>query len=402
MAVSQNQRDLMLAATSPRILPYKIPADMVEGLPESLNLLLRITPSASAFIKNNTLGATTPSTITLTAEIPSTLIGNVTWTVIAGSGTFTTGGTRNAVCTVNGSSVSGQSITLRASVGGQNAQYTISKFGALAQNDIVNLTNQVTGQLANSNVSGLGALALLNVVNLNTQTVGALNGATQVTNLGALAYANAIAANQIGAGTLAAGVIYAGTINADNITSGTLTGRTFRTATTGERVQMDVSGTLAHRLRVFNASGVEVVRLGVGDDAPTQNFIRSPQPGSAGAALEIQNTSGGGRGLNSKTTNGYGAYGEAVGSGPNNIGVFGFANGTGSIGMRGQCSAGYGGAFIGGITDIVCDGGTLKLMPRSSFPSASTVGAGTIIVHTTHGVCFTDGTSWGKLTFTPV
>ena len=70
-------------------------------------------------------------------------------------------------------------------------------------------------------------MALLNTVNLNTQTTGALNGATQVTNLGTLAYANAIAANQIGAGTLAAGVVYAGTINADQVNAGSFSGKTF-------------------------------------------------------------------------------------------------------------------------------------------------------------------------------
>ena len=67
---------------------------------------------------------------------------------------------------------------------------------------------QVAGQLAMGSVTGYGALALLNKVSLNTDVVGALNGATQVTNLGTLAYASAIAAEQIGAGQLAAGVAH--------------------------------------------------------------------------------------------------------------------------------------------------------------------------------------------------
>jgi hypothetical protein len=116
----------------------------------------------------------------------------------------------------------------------------------------------VTGQLSSSNVSGLGALALLNTVNLNTQTTGALNGQTQVTNLGNLAYANSIAANQIGAGTLAAGVIYAGTINADNITSGTITGRKIMTATRGPRVEV-ATGTKSGEIEIYGPSGLVTI-----------------------------------------------------------------------------------------------------------------------------------------------
>lgn len=63
----------------------------------------------------------------------------------------------------------------------------------------------------NSRTSGLGKLAPLNAA-----------GPSQVTNLGNLAYANAVAANQIGAGILAAGVIYAGTIKVDKLHPGKL------------------------------------------------------------------------------------------------------------------------------------------------------------------------------------
>jgi len=117
----------------------------------------------------------------------------------------------------------------------------------------------VTGQLANGNVSGLGALALLNVVNLNTQTVGALNGATQVTNLGTLAYANAIAANQIGAGTLAAGVVYAGTINADQVNAGSFSGKTF---TGGQFSGGSYTSTLGTYTANLSSGGIAFVENG--------------------------------------------------------------------------------------------------------------------------------------------
>lgn len=143
---------------------------------------------------------------------------------------------------MNGASVAGYSVTVQATLGTYTARITLSKFGTLSSQDTVSLVSQVTGQLATGNITGLGALALLNTVSLNTQVTGALNGATQVTNLGVLAYADGLAANQIGAGTLAAGVIYAGSINADNITSGTIVGRNIKTASSGARFEVLSSG----------------------------------------------------------------------------------------------------------------------------------------------------------------
>ena len=251
MAAIENDRDIILQATSPRVVPVKIPIDQVEGLPQALKRL-RINSSATTFIGSTT---TNPSTITLTAQKLGGLEGVVVWTVISGTATLTSSGD---VATVQGSSIVGSNVSIQArvTVDGVNyeAQTTLSKLGSLASEEQVDLTTQVTGQLASGNVSGLGALALLNKVDLNTQTIGALNGQTQVTNLGSLAYANAIAANQIGAGTLAAGVIYAGTINADNITSGTITGRKIRTATSGPRVEI-LTGDRSGEIEIYGPYG---------------------------------------------------------------------------------------------------------------------------------------------------
>ena len=232
MAYIQNDRDILLQAAAVRVVPVLIPIEKVEGLEGvisdintdissvgSLASGIRITSTDTAFTKGAG-GATTPASITLTAQLNG-IQGTVTWSVVAGSATLAPSGN---TCNIAGASVSGYSVTVKATLGTYSAQMTITKMGALSAQDTVNLTSQVTGQLASGNVTGLGALALLNTVDLNTQTVGALNGQTQVTNLGTLAYANAIAANQIGAGTLAAGVIYAGTINADKITGSTITG----------------------------------------------------------------------------------------------------------------------------------------------------------------------------------
>src|SRR5690606_13282856 len=224
------------------------------------------------------------------------------------TGVATVSPTTGESTSVTGSSITGSTATIRARLIVDSKVYdayvTLTRLGAISAVDQINLTNQVTGSLAAGNVSGLGALALLNVVDLNTQTVGALNGQTQVTNLGSLAYANAIAANQIGAGTLAAGVIYSGTvnasqinagtlgagviyageINANNITSGTLTGRTVRTAESGTRVQINAAGTLE-----FYSGTTRRIHIG----GPVASFLASGTS-TPGVAASTDGTSASG------------------------------------------------------------------------------------------------------------
>lgn len=296
MATIQNDRDLLLQAASPRVVPIPIPIDRIDGLPQALKSL-RIKSSATTFIGSS--GATNPATITLTAEKLGGLVGAVIWSVITGTGTLVASGDN---CAVTGSTVTGMSITIRArvTVGGINydAQISLSKLGALSAQEQINLTNQVVGQLAMGNVTGYGALALLNQVNLNTQTVGALNGFTQVTNLGTLAYANAIAANQIGAGTLAAGVIYSGVVNASQVnagsfvgkefTGGTFTGATFRTSAATNVPRILIANDSSGYVRVYGGSTGAVEVLNV-------NNLGVTVKGASGAgsiALNVANTLG--------------------------------------------------------------------------------------------------------------
>ena len=288
MATIQNDRDILLKAATVRVVPVQIPIEQVTGLPgvlDGINDELVSQSSQISSVMNNTKdllitasstvfsgssAGTTPATITLTAVLKNGLTGTVTWSVTAGSITISPSGN---TCMLTGTTMLSQSVTIRARLVSGNtydAFITIARLGALASQNTVDLTSQVTGALNSSNVTGLGALALLNTVNLNTQTTGALNGATQVTNLGTLAYANAIAANQIGAGTLAAGVIYAGTINADKVnagsfsgkefTGGTFTGGTIRSAVSGSRVE--ISGGSVVGYRSTGASGFILTNSG--------------------------------------------------------------------------------------------------------------------------------------------
>lgn len=348
MAAIENERDLILQATVPRVLPVLIPIDKIEGLPEALKSL-RIKSTATTFI--GTSGTTNPATITLTAEKLGGLTGSVTWSVITGSGTITPSGD---TCVVTGSSVSGYSITIRArvTVAGTNydAQMTLTKLGKLSEQERVNLTTQVTGQLASGNVNGLGALALLNTVDLNTQTTGALNGQTQVTNLGSLAYANAIAANQIGAGTLAAGVIYAGTINAEkinagsfsgkNFSGGVFTGSVFRTGASGERLELgnSVAGYSTSNLTFYDSGG------GYNTVISTRGSLFRPPTGFV-------------------------------------LGV------TGSVRVYNNSS--YNGLELeqSGRSPLVF------LSPSTSVPPPV---SGGVFMHSTHGLCISDGSGWRK------
>ena len=263
MATIQNDRDVLLQAAAVRVVPVTIAISDVVGLPEAIAKAekgLEITASA-AYFSGAAGAATSPAAITLTAVRKNGLAGTVSLVVEAGAATLVPSGGTNNTCSVTGSTVSGASVSIRARVtdSGRNydARITIGKYGALAVQNTVDLVSQVTGQLNSGSVTGLGALALLNQVDLNTQTVGALNGATRITNLGTLAYANAIAANQIGAGTLAAGVIYAGTINADKVnagsfsgkefTGGTFTGGMVRSAVSGARVEVSAGSVIGYR-----------------------------------------------------------------------------------------------------------------------------------------------------------
>lgn len=339
MAAIQNDRDLILQATIPRIIPILIPIDKVDGLHQALKSL-RIKSSATTF--TGTTGTTNPAAITLTAEKLGGLTGAAVWTVITGNGTLASNGDE---CVVTGSSITGYSLTVRARVVSDginyDAQVTLTKLGKLSEQETVDLTTQVTGKLNSGDVNGLGALALLNTVDLNTQTTGALNGQTQVTNLGNLAYANAIAADQIGAGTLAAGVIYSGTINADKINGGSFSGKTFTGGT--------FDGTVFSGAESFTTK------------SSTSGYVaitRTPDP---------------------------------------NVFVLGS---TGTVTIKGGGSIMT--ANSGTPTLSLSNSGTapcLRLSPTSSLPSP--VGGG-IAYHSTHGFIFSNGSIWAKPTWTPV
>ncbi len=375
MAAIVNARDVLLQAAPVRIVPVSIPMDQVEGLQDALAEVakeLQITASAPYF--TNATTATTPTSITLTAQLKGGLAGIVTWTILAGAATLTPSGN---TCAVSGTTISGYSVTVRATLveSGKTytADYTLMRYGALSAADKVSLTTQVVGQLASGNVTGLGALALLNVVDLNTQTIGALNGQTRITNLGNLAYANAVAANQIGTGTLAAGVIYAGNISADQINAGTLVGRSIKTALTGGRLEIEPGN--PPELKVYEQDATSAsdyaVRIAVGT-GPQVIWARATKGNYAIRASQISTLFPLAALLAESSTAAECIYAYGTGAGQ---------------GLR-VISAGTG----AGITIDARSAPDIVFTPRSSVPS--TKAKGSVFFHSTKGLCQSDGTSW--------
>lgn len=234
---------------------------------------LRIESNGLTFIGRSS--PTNPATITLTAVRSGGLTGTVSWSVFAGSATLTPSGD---TCTVTGSTVSGYSVTIKATVGTYSATIALTRLGELSAQEKVDLTSMVTGQLASGNVSGLGALALLNTVSLNPAP------GSPVTVIGTLA------ADRVGIGTLAVGVQYAGQINASQINAGSFSGKTFTGGTfTGAEFQTTNNGgyvfASGSKMSLYDNGGAERGYLSAAGSLL--------QAGSAATALTVQ---GGGQG----------------------------------------------------------------------------------------------------------
>lgn len=409
MAAIQNDRDIILQATSPRVIPVLIPIDGVEGLPGRLNdidsdistlgtevnSLMGNTQDLSIRVSSLTVDNSTNTTLTVVRK--NGISGTVSWTVFAGVATLSgTGDSR----TIAGNSISGSSVTVKAAIGSKEVFATINKVGALASQNTVSLSSQVTGQLSSGNVSGLGALALLNTVNLNTQTTGALNGQTQVTNLGTLAYANAIAANQIGAGTLAAGVIYSGTINANKINAGTLAAGVIYSGTIS--ANKITSGTLASG--VIYAGNIDAENITSGSFYG-KNFSGGMFTGSVfrtgtgtfGERLELGNTVSGYYTSNIAFYDSSGGYHTIIST----RGSLFRPPTAATSGITGSVRINYNSSYNG--LELEQTGGSKSplvfLYPTTSTPSPVNGGA---FMHSTHGLCISDGSKWLKTTWTPI
>lgn len=368
MAAIVNDRDVLMQATSPRVVSGGASKGII------------LSASSSAF-QVSTTGVGSPSSITLTAA----LIGITGAVVTFSTSPTTTLGVSGNVATLAYANMSANSVAVTATVVDGGVTYTntqtitkLNALGALATQSTVNLATQVTGYLNSGSITGLGALSALNYINLASGYVtGTIDANTQVNNLGTLAFANSIAANQIGAGTLAVGVAYAGTVNAAQVNAGTFVGHTYKTAGSGTYVALNESG---NNMLKYYIGGSSVCEIGGSSGiiwATSGSSLSSTISGIATGPLSgVTGSAGSGNGVSGYSTSGNGVMG-TVSSGK------GISGNSSSGGYGGYFTASSGvGLYCSGnqalsVNGVIIQSGTGAANLNSIVPApGSTLGTG--------------------------
>ena len=108
----------------------------------------------------------------------------------------------------------------------------------------------ITGGSGISNLSDAGSLATKDKIGKTDCDTTIISGGKIVTDL--------LTASNIQTGTLDASVVNVTNLNADNITAGTLTGRRIRTASSGQRIEIDKDN---HWIRFYDSNNKEEGRI---------------------------------------------------------------------------------------------------------------------------------------------
>lgn len=187
MSTIINARDVLLQATVPRLLPALLPGNLtvattnVIGFPDFYSSVrsVEISTTNQVFV-STTIAGVTPSSIVLTAKL-NNILGSVTWSIVSGSATFTTG--TNTLSVAN-SGMTSNSVVFQASVTSNGITYidrtTVVK--------VVEGSSTVTAFLTNETFS-VAALAAGNVLTYaySGGTYKVFSGSTEVTGT-AVAY----------------------------------------------------------------------------------------------------------------------------------------------------------------------------------------------------------------------
>lgn len=181
MADIVNVRDLTIQAQLPRLLPVTMPGNItvpttnVPGLPDyyasSKQVELRAT---SQIFQISKVGGISPSSIILTANRKN-ILGVITWTVLSGSVTYTTG---NDTLTIQAGGLTSDTATIRASVTSDSITYTDVMTIVKVEEGV----DAVTGFLTNESTA-VPALANGNVLSYDNSggQFRVLNGIVDVT-----------------------------------------------------------------------------------------------------------------------------------------------------------------------------------------------------------------------------
>lgn len=162
MSTVVNARDVFLQANLPRILPALLPGNLtvattnVIGYPDFYSSVRSVEIGATNQVFVNTaVGGVTPSSIVLTAVLHN-ILGAVTWSVISGSATYTTG--TNTLSIAN-SGMTSSAVVIQASVTSNGFTYT----DQMTVVKVVENAPTITAFLTNENAT-LAALAGGNVL----------------------------------------------------------------------------------------------------------------------------------------------------------------------------------------------------------------------------------------------
>lgn len=427
MAAIQNDRDVLLQSASVRVVVVASPE--LEAVIAATKGV-KITAPSNVF-QITTGGAASPSSITMTAELallpPSS---TVTWDLTAGTATLTGSGLTRTLAAVN---MASRSVTVRVRVQEgvgtpvYTAYWTIAKTAdGMAGTDGVNGTNGPAGadgqrgtitafgtlpdlvayparssgraRWAAGSATPSNATAADNVArNVIWQFMGNAGSAPSNVHLrlgdtvtltdsaqtvSATGYWTG--ANWDTPGTVIDGnLLVGGNVSGQVFTGGEFIGASFATADSGRRAELFKSGPEAHSLVFYTGVGSgSVMRL----TSDGRIFAAS---GGAGYVADFQAISGTGvRGVSA--SDGTGVLGQANGTGTGVWGESASANGV----YGKSRGSGAGGAFES------ATGPAVRMIAVTALPT--TKPAGGMCYHTTHGLCFSDGTNWIKLTGTVV
>ena len=461
MAVIQNDRDVLLQAAPVRVVPIVDPRitdieNAVKGV--------EITAPSNVF-QISAGGVASPSSIVMTAKLTLLSIAgpgaSITWDTTAGTATLTGSGLTRTLTAANMASAS---VTIRArvqegvgqpvysafwtiakatdgtngGVGADGERGSITAFGTLS--NLVAYPGRSSGKArwAAGSASPSNAITADNAArDVIWQFLGnsgsapsnahmRLGDTVTLTNSGqtvsATGYWTGAAWDTPGT-VIDGNLLVGGNVSGQEFTGGTFTGGKFRTSPSGDRVEIDsstnsisvykastrifycnpssgftritaVGGVSALEIRDGSSYGVDVASSGNASIFKTSGANNSGvigQHNATGVGAGVQGYAG---------YNGTGVYGTSY----SGIGVLGIGRDTGT-GVYGTSSTGnaiYGkadGLGAGGVFESGT-GPAIRLITRSTLPSDKA--AGSLIYHTTHGLCYADGTNWKQITGTTV
>lgn len=421
MAAIQNDRDVLLQAAAVRVVPVTTPElDAIIAATKGVKIL-----APSNVFQVSAGGVASPSSITMTAEITLLSIAGPTatmaWDVFAGTATLTGSGTARTLTAAN---MASKSVTIRARVQegiGEpvyTAYWTIAKtadgigglpgldgqrgsitaFGTLS--NLVAYPGRSAGKArwaagsASSSNATTADNAARNVIWQFLGNAGSapsdahlrLGDTVTLTNSGqtvsATGYWTGAAWDTPGT-VIDGNLLVGGNVSGQEFTGGIFTGGAFRTAPSGPRAQLEATGTDAHSLVFYNGVG-SGFSLKIDSSGRIVAYA-----GGTGFTADFQSIAGSAvRGVTPGA--GTGVLGQANATGTGVWGESGLANG-----VVGQANAtGAGGYFKS------TSGPAIRMAAVTSLPT--TKPAGSLCYHSTHGLCFSDGTNWSKLTGTTV